>query len=163
MEVNKIKVGHSHVSQIDKNWITVTGSPEGPMKPSLHAVNTKTPNKHVAPIDYCVHKTCVHVTPIESQLNIIKASYVKSSHVKTTVPGLIEMVVTYYNKPGNEVGGNLHIVLDDGNLQDDHIRFCIDQAKTCGDVDGEVLGEALLCASKTQRKRVYKSHYKFHN
>jgi len=27
MEVNKVKVGHSHVSQIDKNWIVTTGSP----------------------------------------------------------------------------------------------------------------------------------------
>lgn len=43
------------------------------------------------------------------------------------------------------VGGALHIVLDDGNLKDDNIQWCIDNSiKKCDDIVERVL--CLECA-----------------
>lgn len=64
------------------------------------------------------------------------------------------MIRAYYDKPGNECGGSLHIVLDDGNIEDGCIVFCRDWARERGDVDGERLAEMLLQMSRTQRKKV---------
>ena len=60
----------------------------------------------------------------------------------------------YYAKPGNSVGGSLHIVLDDENIEDVHVEFCRDQAREKGDDDGVRLAEMLLLMSKTQRKKL---------
>lgn len=37
-----------------------------------------------------------------------------------------KLVKLLYHDLGESCGGLLHIVLDDGNLEDDHIRWCID-------------------------------------
>jgi hypothetical protein len=65
----------------------------------------------------------------------------------------------YLAKDGNSVGGNLHIILDDGNLEDRNIDFCINQAEECGDVDGVVLGKTLRQLSMTQRNKLYKNNW----
>lgn len=74
-----------------------------------------------------------------------------------TVPKLIEECKKYYKLPNNSVGGSLHIVLDDGNLEDSHIKYCIGYAKENGDSEGVLLGQILLKATKTQRKKLYKN------
>jgi len=38
---------------------------------------------------------------------------------------MIRPAWSYYNTEGNGAGGSLHIVLDDGNLEDDSVRFCL--------------------------------------
>ena len=76
-----------------------------------------------------------------------------------TVPELIEAARDYYTK--NPVGGSLHIVLDDGNLKDDSIKWCIDYARGEGDEEGAKLGEMILGASMTQRKKLYNSYSKY--
>lgn len=76
-----------------------------------------------------------------------------------TVPQLIEAAKSYYIK--NRNGGSLHIVLDDGNIKDSHIKFCIDCAKLNGDVEGTELGEMILSASFTQRTKLVKSYSKY--
>lgn len=73
---------------------------------------------------------------------------------KPTVPEVLPMVRAYYSKPGNIVGGSLHIVLEDGNTKTDDVRFCRVQAKERGDIDGVVLAELLLKMSRTQRKKL---------
>lgn len=74
---------------------------------------------------------------------------------KPTLPDVIPLVRAYYAKPGNSAGGSLHIVLDDGNVSDAHIRFCMDEAQKNGDEDGVILARLLLSLSKTQRRKLY--------
>lgn len=63
---------------------------------------------------------------------------------------LIAMINAYYEKDGNSAGGRLHIVLDDLNLESDHIEFCIGQAREAGDWDGVLIGQQLLLLSEAE-------------
>lgn len=74
---------------------------------------------------------------------------------KLTVPGVLILVRKYYALPGNMCGGNLHIVLDDGNINDGCVRFCIERATKAGDTFGAQLAEILLKCSVTQRRKLY--------
>jgi hypothetical protein len=76
---------------------------------------------------------------------------------KPTVPEVLPIVRAFYAKPGNEVGGSLHVVLDDGNVGDDHLNAAVESARETGDADGEMLGRVLLLCSRTQRLKVYHS------
>lgn len=56
------------------------------------------------------------------------------------------------------VGGHLHIVLDDGNVEDGSVQFCVNEAtkdrcETCCQ-----LALKLLTMSPTQRRRLYREH-----
>ena len=77
-------------------------------------------------------------------------------HRKPTVPPVAEWVREYRQKPGNALGGSLHIIVDDGNLADNDVEFCRGWARECGDVEGERLAEALLRMSVTQRRKIYR-------
>lgn len=50
----------------------------------------------------------------------------------------------FYAIDGNEVGGNLHIVLDDYNWERYHVEWCRDRAAKEGDVAGQRFAEAIL-------------------
>lgn len=52
-------------------------------------------------------------------------------------------------------GGNLHIVLEDGNLEDNHIQYCIQSALDEMDGDGAVLGNWLLKLTPEEREDIY--------
>ena len=71
---------------------------------------------------------------------------------KPTVPEVRPLVVALYKR--NQVGCCLHIVLDDGNVHDDHVQFCIDLAKTKGHEDCLALAKLLLRMSRTQRNKL---------
>lgn len=73
---------------------------------------------------------------------------------KITVPEVIERFRSYKAKPGNGVWGSLHIVLDDFNLADHHVEFCIKYAIDKGDIEGAELGKILLQMSETQRNKI---------
>jgi hypothetical protein len=73
---------------------------------------------------------------------------------KPTVPEVLPLVRAYYAKPGNAVGGNLHIVLDEGNVETGHVEWCLARAREEGDADGAALAELLLRMSKTQRSKL---------
>ena len=73
---------------------------------------------------------------------------------KPTVPDVAPLVRSYYAKPGNEAGGSLHIVLDDGNVTDADVEFCRNRAIEARDDDGVVLATILRAMSKTQRLRL---------
>lgn len=64
------------------------------------------------------------------------------------------LVKAYYARPGNGVGGSLHLVLDDGNVSDDDVRFCIRAARDRADIHGYQIGVLLLSMSRTQRKKL---------
>lgn len=78
---------------------------------------------------------------------------------KLTVPDVMPLVRAFQSKPENGVGGNLHIVLDDGNVSDDDVRFCLELAKKAGDLDGVELAEKLLLLTKTQRLKISSKFY----
>lgn len=72
---------------------------------------------------------------------------------RTSVQKLAEL---YYKLPGNDTGGILHVVLDDGNLEDDHIRSCMENAVADGDYIAYNIGTLLLHMPEWQRERLYK-------
>ena len=61
----------------------------------------------------------------------------RARQVKVAVSG-------YYHIPGNEAGGNLHIVLDDKNIESHHIEWCRNEASKNGDHIGVWLADQLL-------------------
>lgn len=50
--------------------------------------------------------------------------------------------------------GALHIVLDDGNMSNADVQFCIEYAVQQGDAECAALARVLLSMSKTQRKKL---------
>ncbi len=76
--------------------------------------------------------------------------------MKPSIPEVIHLFKAYKEKPGNSVWGSLHIVLEDGNIKNDHIVFCKEWARDLGDKDGENLCDILLLMSKSQRTRIGK-------
>lgn len=75
---------------------------------------------------------------------------------KPTVPEVLPLVNAYYKT--HPVGGSLHIVLDDCNVDDGHVEFCLNWAIEEDDAEGEALARILLRMSKTQRKKLYQLH-----
>ena len=78
---------------------------------------------------------------------------------KPTIPEVEPLVRDFARTPGNEVGGHLHIVLDDGNVEDHFVRSCIEDAESAGDVQAAELGRLLLRMSKTQRLKLAARFY----
>lgn len=75
--------------------------------------------------------------------------------MKPTIPEVRARFLAYYQQPGNSCWGSLHIVLDDGNIADDHVRFCVGFAERNNDPEGAELARILLQMSKTQRRKMY--------
>ncbi|MDR6579992.1 hypothetical protein [Pseudomonas extremaustralis] len=71
---------------------------------------------------------------------------------RLSVPDLLPRVQSYTAK--NPAGGSLHIVLEDQNIRNSDVQFCIDYAMEKGDAEGAEIGRALLSMSKTQRLKV---------
>lgn len=70
---------------------------------------------------------------------------------KPTLPEVRPLVEAFYALPDNGAGGDLHIVLDDGNYGRDSIQWCITIAK---DSVTRWLGHVLLMLSNSQRRRL---------
>lgn len=75
---------------------------------------------------------------------------------KPTIPEVLALAKEYYSIPGNEVGGHLHIVLEDRNIKDSDVKHCLESAIECNDTIGITLAEKLLQMSWTQRKKLYR-------
>lgn len=84
------------------------------------------------------------------------AAAVPTADGRPTASELAGFIVAYYRVPGHEVGYTLHIVLDDGNYRDSHVRFCLRAAVAVGDRFGIKLARMLLAASRTQRSAAAK-------
>lgn len=74
-----------------------------------------------------------------------------------TIEEVLPMVDELYKR--NPVGCCLHIVLDDDNLKDGDVLFCIHQAEAAGHTSCAELGEKLLQLSQTQRGKVRRLHF----
>jgi hypothetical protein len=73
---------------------------------------------------------------------------------RPTVPEVLALVRAYYALPGNAAGGNCHLVLDDGNVEDGNIRFCLEACEAEGDAPGARLMGLMLRMTRTQRNKV---------
>jgi hypothetical protein len=77
--------------------------------------------------------------------------------VKTDKPAIVQvepLVRAYLSLPENTVGGNLHIMLDDGNTKAKDVDFCIARAEADEDWPGYWLARVLARCSRTQRKKL---------
>lgn len=72
--------------------------------------------------------------------------------MKPTIPEVVERFRAYHRF--NPVWGSLHIVLDDGNVSDAHVLFCVAEARSRNDAEGERLALILLEMSRTQRRKL---------
>ncbi len=71
---------------------------------------------------------------------------------KPTIPQVLPLVRALYRRNG--AGCCLHIVLDDSNIHDSHVDFCIAQASASNHDDCLELGRQLRLMSKTQRSKL---------
>ncbi|MDX1559060.1 MAG: hypothetical protein R3193_09155 [Marinobacter sp.] len=78
---------------------------------------------------------------------------------KLTIPEVVERFAAYQRK--HPAWGCLHIVLDDGNIGNDSVEFCIGYAEGKGDTEAVELGQILLRMSKTQRLKLPSAVYRF--
>ena len=67
---------------------------------------------------------------------------------------------SYVSLPNNSAGGSLHIWLDDNNIENHSIEFCLNNAKERNDAEGESLALLGLQMSKTQRSKIASLVYK---
>lgn len=68
------------------------------------------------------------------------------------------LVNEFYGQDGNGAGGNLHIVLDDGNVENRSVEFCRGFAEERGDAVGVAMADLLTRLSPAMRYRVYERH-----
>ena len=68
---------------------------------------------------------------------------------------LLKQINQFLSLEGNEVGGNLHIVLDDGNLEDNDIAFCLVRCAINNDFLGYTICANLLHISYEEREEIY--------
>lgn len=71
---------------------------------------------------------------------------------RPTIPDVIREFAMYYRNHAE--WGSLHIVLSDGNEDDESVRFCLSRATANADSDGARLAEILLTMTRTQRGRI---------
>ena len=69
--------------------------------------------------------------------------------MKPTIPEVLEEFVAYYES--HPCWGDLHIVLDDGNVDDHCVQWCLDNAE---DDWGRELAAILLRMSPAQRAKL---------
>lgn len=74
------------------------------------------------------------------------------NNARITIPEVLQHFKKYHLN--NFSWGSLHIVLEDQNILDHHVDYCIDYAKTNDDLAGYVLALILRRMSKTQRLKL---------
>lgn len=63
----------------------------------------------------------------------------------------------YYDDFDNPTGGSLHVVLDDGNLSDGDLNFCIKWAEDKNDYLGIAIARLLMELSEEDREEFYEA------
>ncbi len=82
-----------------------------------------------------------------------------SDERKPTIPEVKPLVLALYRR--HMAGCCLHIVLDDGNVSDDNVRFCVQYAEQKEHVECVILASLLLRMSQTQRLKLYNDREKY--
>lgn len=70
-----------------------------------------------------------------------------------SLQNIIDLIKPYYDE--NSSGGNLHIVLDDGNLENSDIDFCIKECLVNNDTAGLKICRELVKMSLDVRYELY--------
>lgn len=70
----------------------------------------------------------------------------------TLTPEIYARFAAYLDK--NPMWGSLHIVLEDFNVADHHVAFCVQWAHDHEDPEGEALARILRSMTRTQRGRI---------
>jgi hypothetical protein len=73
---------------------------------------------------------------------------------KPTVPEVVSAVRALYASPGGGAGCCLHVVLEDGNVENHSVEFSIEWAERHGHGSCAALARALRSMSKTQREKL---------
>jgi hypothetical protein len=73
---------------------------------------------------------------------------------RPTVPEVAPLIDAYLEQ--HPVGGNLHIVLEDGNIEIDHILWCRENARERGDDDAVRIATLMTQMTPTQRRKLYR-------
>lgn len=68
------------------------------------------------------------------------------------IPSVKERFAAYHK--AHPAWGHLHLVLEERNVSDGCVRYCIEAALEAGDEEAAELGEILLTMSKTQRVKI---------
>ena len=75
---------------------------------------------------------------------------------RPTVPDVLSLVNAVYQR--HAAGCCLHILTDDGNVEQGHADFCVEQAREQGHDDCLKAAEMLAKMTKTQRLKVHHAH-----
>jgi hypothetical protein len=71
-----------------------------------------------------------------------------------TVPHVAEKLHAYRMTEGNYVGGVVHIVVDDGNVEQAHADWCLDQARANGDPADIEIATLVAALSDAERREL---------
>jgi hypothetical protein len=74
-------------------------------------------------------------------------------------PMIRELIKYYYQNLGNASGGYLHIVLDDGNLEDDSIWYRQELCRENNDDFGYLIGTILRSFTFEEREKMYNDRW----
>jgi hypothetical protein len=74
---------------------------------------------------------------------------------KPTVPQAAAALAAYYRLPGRDNGGVVHIITEDGNAEQSHADWCVQDARRCGTREDVEIAEMLAAMSRTQRRKLY--------
>lgn len=73
---------------------------------------------------------------------------------KGEIQELIQMVREWFAQPGNEGGGIFHVMLEDGNVEQEFAEIALEQARKSGDKTAIEISEKLAALSITERTEV---------
>ena len=83
----------------------------------------------------------------------------KTINVELNVSDFIALIQPYYDF--HCTGGSLHVALDDGNLSDETVDFCIGYAKKDNDSYGLALGKILRAMTEDDREELYELYREY--
>jgi len=78
---------------------------------------------------------------------------------KPVVRDVLKLIKEFYAMPGNEVGGILHSMLDDGNVRNSHIISDWKCAANKQDILACRICEQLLLMTRSQRRRLLSNNF----
>lgn len=78
---------------------------------------------------------------------------------KPTLPEVLPLIRAVYGREGGGGGCCLHILTEDGNVENSHVHFCLERAREQNHADCIAAAEMLLKMTKTQRTKVYRSEF----
>ncbi len=78
---------------------------------------------------------------------------------KPTVPEVLPLVHDLYRSDHGTVGGCLHSVLDDGNIEDGAIQYCLKEAEAEDCKPCTTIARLLMRMSRTQRTKISRNCY----